>query len=115
MWVAVTYAVAQYPFSVHLHSLFSRWQASVKLDINSHLWRDGMIVARARGYFVQCLAVKVGRLRAVDFVARGEEGSQSECLSLLNDVTEERTDVVDNHSPGADYKMGYLSRKHLIS
>ena len=73
-----------------------------------------MIVARARKSPIQCLAVMVDPLRAVDFVARGKEGSESECLSLLNDVMREWTDVVEKHSPGTEYQMVYLSRKHLI-
>ena len=72
-----------------------------------------MIMARAGIRLVQCLAVMVDRLRAVDFVVRGERGSESECLSLLNDVLEEWTGVVEKHSPGTEYKMAYLSRKHL--
>ena len=78
-------------------------QACVKLDINSHLWRDGMIVARAGRSFTQCFAVMVDSLRAVDFVARGEEGSESDCLSLLDNIMREWTDVVEKHSPGTDY------------
>ena len=72
-----------------------------------------MIVARAGRSFTQCLAVMEDPLRAVDFVARGEEGSESECLSLLDDLMREWTDVVEKHSPGTEYKMAYLSRKHL--
>ena len=103
------------PTSIFSPSTFTLFQcqACVKLDIKSHLWRDGMIVARAGKRFVQCLAVMVDPLRAVDFVARGQEGSESECLSLLNDVMEEWTDVVEKHSPGTEYKVAYLSRKHL--
>ena len=56
----------------------------------------------------------VDRLRAVEFVASGKEDSESECLSLLDDVTREWADVVKNHSPGTDYQVAYLSRKHLI-
>ena len=88
-------------------------QVSVNLDIKSLLWRDGILVARARKSHVQCLAVMVDRLQAVDFVARGKEGSESECLSLLHDVMKEWTDVVEKHSPGTEYEMAYLSRKHL--
>ena len=40
-------------------------------------------------------------------------GSELECLSLLNDVIEEWTDVVEKHSPGTVYQMAYLSRNHL--
>ena len=103
------------PISIFSPSTFTLFQCQscVKLNINSHLWRDGMIVARAGKRFIQCLAVMVDPLQAVDFVARGEEGSESECLSLLNDVMEEWTDVVEKHSPGTEYKMAYLSRKHL--
>ena len=99
-------------FSPSTFTLF-QCQACVKLDIKSLLWRDGMIVARARKCPIQCLAVMVDPLRAVDFVARGKEGSESECLSLLNDVMREWTDVVEKHSPGTDYQMAYISRKHL--
>ena len=88
-------------------------QVSVNLDIKSLLWRDGIVVARARKSHVQCLAVMFDRLRAVDIVARGKEGSESECLSLLNDVMKEWVEVVKKHSPGTDYEMAYLSRKHL--
>ena len=103
------------PTSVFSPSIFTLFQVqvSVKLDIKSLLWRDGIIVARARKSPVQCLATMVDPLRAVDFVARGKEGSESECLSLLNDVMREWTDVVEKHSPGTEYQMAYISRKHL--
>ena len=103
------------PTSIFSPSIFSLFQCqvSVKLDIKSLLWRDGIIVARARKSPVQCLAVMVDPLRAVDFVARGKGGSESECLSLLDDVTAEWTDVVEKHSPGTEYQIAYLSRKHL--
>ena len=103
------------PTSIFSPSTFTLFQcqACVKLDIKSLLWRDGMIIARAKKSLVQCLAVMVDPLRAVDFVARGKEGSESECLSLLDDVTREWSDVVKNHSPGTDYQVAYLSRKHL--
>ena len=103
------------PTSIFSPSTFTLFQVqvSVNLDIKSLLWRDGMIVGRPGKCFVQCLAVMVDPLRAVDFVARGQEGSESECLSLLNDVMEGWTDVVAKHSPGTEYKMAYLSRKHL--
>ena len=103
------------PTSVFSPSTFTLFQcqACVKLDIKSLLWQDGMIVARAGKCFVQCLAVMVDPLRAVDFVARGAVGSESESLSLLNDVMGEWIDVVEKHSPGTEYKMAYLSRKHL--
>ena len=99
-------------FSPSTFTLF-QCQACVKLNIKSLLWRDGMIIGRGGKQFVQCLIVMVDALRAVDFVARGKEGSESECLSLLNDVMREWTDVVEKHSPGTEYKMAYLSRKHL--
>ena len=99
-------------FSPSVFTLF-QCQVSVKLDINSLLWQDGIIVARARKSPVQCLAVMVDPLRAVDFVARGKEGSELDCLSLLDDVMKEWTDMVEKHSPGTDYQMAYLSRKHL--
>ena len=99
-------------FSPSTFTLF-QCQACVKLNIKSLLWRDGIIIARARKSPIQCLAVMVDPLRAVDFVARGKEGSESECLSLLNDVMREWTDAVEKHSPGTDYQMAYISRKHL--
>ena len=103
------------PTSIFSPSTFTLFQCqvSVKFDINSHLWRDGMIVARAGKCFVQCLTVMVDPLRAVDFVARGGKGSESECLSLLDDVMTEWTEMVAKHSPGTEYKMEFLSRKHL--
>ena len=103
------------PTSIFSPSTFTLFQcqACVKLDVKSLLWQDGIIVARARKSPIQCLAVMVDPLRAVDFVARGKEGSESECLSLLNDVMREWTDVVEKHSPGTDYQMAYISRKHL--
>ena len=103
------------PTSIFSPSTFTLFQcqASVKPNIKSDLWRDGMIVARAGKCFIQCLAVMVDPLRAIDFVARGGEGSESECLSLLEDVMTEWTDVVAQHSPGTDYEITYLSRKHL--
>ena len=103
------------PTSIFSPSTFTLFQCqvSVKFDINSHLWRDGVIVARAGKCFVQCLTVMVDPLRAVDIVARGKEGSETDCLSLLNDVMREWTDMVEKHSPGTEYQMAYLSRKHL--
>ena len=105
------------PTSVFNPSAFVLFQCQVSVNVDimsqSHLWRDGIIVARARKSHIQCLAVMVERLRSVDFVARGKEGSESECLSLLDDVMNEWTDVVEKHSPGTDYEMAYLSRKHL--
>ena len=104
------------PTSIFSPSSFTLFQcqACVKLDIKSLLWRDGMIVARAGQTLVQCLVVMVDPLRAVDFVARGEVDSESECLSLVEDVMREWTNVVEKHSPGTEYKMEYLSRKHLL-
>ena len=103
------------PTSIFSPSTFTLFQcqACVKLDIKSLLWRDGIIVARAIESHIQCLAVMVDPLRAVDFVARGQEGSESECLSLVNDVMREWIEVVEKHSPGTEYQMAYLSRKHL--
>ena len=104
------------PTSIFSPSTFTLFQcqASVKLNIKSDLWRDGMIVVPRTGKcFAQCLAVMIDPLRAVDFVARGEKGSESDCLSLLNDVMTVWTDVVEKYSPGTEYKMAYLSRKHL--
>ena len=103
------------PTSIFSPSVFTLFQCqvSVKLDIKSLLWRDGIIVARARRSHIQCLAVMVDPLRAVDIVARGKEGSETDCLSLLNDVMREWTDMVEKHSPGTEYQMAYLSRKHL--
>ena len=103
------------PTSIFNPSTFVLFQChvSVNLDIMSLLWRDGIIVARARKSHIQCLAVMADRLRTVDFVARGKKGSESDCLSLLDGVMKEWTDVVEKHSPGTEYKIAYLSRKHL--
>ena len=104
MLVVVISAPAQHRFSALLQSLILfQCQACVKLDINSHLWRDGMIVARAGRSFTQCLAVMVDPLRAVHFFVRGEEGSV--CMSLLDAIMREWTDVVEKHSPGTDYSV----------
>ena len=110
MLVVAISAQLQHPFSVHLYSLSSKSRYLSSLT-SSHFY--GEIVGRPGKCFVQCLAVMVDPLRSVDFVARGEEGSESECLFLLNDVMEKWTDVVEKRSPGTEYKMAYLSRKHL--
>ena len=55
----------------------------------------------------------VGSLQSVDFAAHGKEGSEWECLSLLDDVMKEWTDVVERHCPGTNHQMAFLSRKHL--
>jgi death-associated protein kinase len=99
-------------FSPSTFTLF-QCQICVKHDTKSLLWRDGLIVARAGKSLVQCLVVMVDSLRAVDFVARGESGSESECLSILEDVMREWTDMVEKHSPATDYTMEYLSTKQL--
>lgn len=89
-------------------------QACVKLNIKYHLWRDGMIVAQAKkGHHVQCLVAMVNPLRAIDFVARGKDGSELECLSLLEDIMRAWTDVIEIHSSGTEYEIAYISRKHL--
>ena len=82
----------------------------------SSLWRDGIIVARTESIetHVQCLVTMVGHLRAVDFIARGREGSESHCLSLLDDVTKVRAHTVEGHSPGTNYETEYLSRNICV-
>jgi GTPase SAR1 family protein len=101
-------------FSPSAFTLFQCW-ASVQLTYKSVLWRDGMIVTPAAAKcFVQCLVLMRDHLKAIDFVARGGVGSESECLSLVHDVMRDWRDIVDKYSPGTEYKMAYLSRKHLI-
>jgi hypothetical protein len=105
------------PTSIFSPSTFTLFQcqASVKPTYKSDLWRDGMIlVPRAGKCFVQCLVVMIDPLKAVDFVARGGKGSGSECWSMLQDVMAEWRDIVEKYSPGTEYEMAYLSRKHLI-
>jgi hypothetical protein len=99
-------------FSPSTFTLF-QCQVCVKVDIKSQLWQDGMIIARAGKTLIQCLVVMVDHLRATDFVARGELGSESECQCMLEDVMREWEDVVEKHSPGTEYEMGYLSAKEL--
>jgi hypothetical protein len=102
--------------SIFSPSTFALFQChiGVKLDIKLDLWRDGMIVVpRAGRCFVECLVVMDDPLRAIDFVARGGKGSESDCLSLLQNVMTEWIDVVEKHSPGTEYKMTYLSKRHL--
>ena len=103
------------PKSIFNPSVFALFQcqACVNLDVKSILWRDGIIIPRARKSYVECLAAMVDPLRAVDFVARGTKGSELECLSLLDDVMREWKDMVEKHSCGTTYQMAYLSRKHL--
>jgi hypothetical protein len=105
------------PTSIFSPSTFTLFQcqASVKPTYKSDLWRDGMIlVPRAGKCFVQCLVVMIDPLKAVDFVARGGKGSGSECWSMLQNVMAEWREIVEKYSPGTEYEMAYLSRKHLI-
>ena len=101
-------------FSPAAFSLF-QCQACIQIDKLACLWRDVIIVERAESVesHVQCLVTTVDSLRAVDFIARGREGSESHCLSLLDDVTKVWAHTVKEHSPGTNYETGYMSRKHL--
>ena len=101
-------------FSPATFSLF-QCQACVQLEKHARLWRNGIIVSKAEyvDTEVECLVTMIDPLRAVDFIARGRPGSESLCLSLLNDVKKVWANTVEEHSPGTKYETGYLSRKHL--
>lgn len=94
---------------------FFQCKACVNLDRQARLWRNGMIMARAETVerHVQCLVVMRDNLRAVDIVCRGGYGREADCISILESTLSVWVDVVLDHSPGTEYELGYLSRKHL--
>jgi death-associated protein kinase len=95
-------------------SLF-QCQICIQIDKQAVLWRDGIILSKAESIdsHVQCIARMVDPLRAVDIVARGPEGSELQCKSLLDHVANLWKDTIEKHSPGTKYETEYLSRKHL--
>ena len=78
-------------------------------------WRDGIILRKqdARRWPVECLCTISKHLGQVDFIARGGEGSQSDCLSFLQTVMFLWKESVDLHSPGTVYEIWYLSKLHI--
>lgn len=94
---------------------FFQCRACVTLDKAARLWRDGMILhkAGAREYPVECLCVMSKHLREVDFIVRGREGSQSDCLSFLQAVMGLWNDIMLQHSPGTELETCYLSKAHI--
>ena len=104
------------PTSIFSPGAFDLFQckACVTVDRQALLWKNGIIMKHTISDIdVQCLVAMMDSLQAVDFVCRGQEGSETECLSLLSTALSLWINVVLDHSPGTDYEMGYLSRKHL--
>jgi hypothetical protein len=90
-------------------------QACVTVDRQAMLWKNGIIMkSTISNVDVQCLVTMMDSLQTIDFVCRGQEGSETECRSLLGTALSLWINIVLDHSPGTDYEMGYLSKKHLI-
>ncbi|XP_062519393.1 uncharacterized protein LOC134194477 isoform X3 [Corticium candelabrum] len=98
-------------------SAFGMFQSKVctTLDKKAQLWRNGLITSQGdeAKFHVQCLIAMVDPVRSVDFVCRGGEATEVECISLLDTVMSLWRDMLDTYSPGTDYETKYLSRKHL--
>ncbi|XP_062523372.1 uncharacterized protein LOC134198047 [Corticium candelabrum] len=98
-------------------SAFGMFQSKVctTLDKKAQLWRNGLITSQGdeAKFHVQCLIAMVDPVRSVDFVCRGGEATEVECISLLETVMSLWTDMLDRYSPGTEYKTEYLFRKHL--
>ena len=98
-------------------SAFGMFQSKVctTLDKKALLWRNGLITSQGDTvqFYVECLIAMVDPVRSVDFVCRGGEATEVECVSLLDTVMSLWRDVLDRYSPGTDYETEYLSRKHL--
>ena len=98
-------------------SAFGMFQSKVctTLDKKALLWRNGLITSQGHEakFHVQCLIAMVDPVRSVDFVCRGGEATEVECISLLDTVMSLWRDMLETYSPGTDYETKYLSRKHL--
>ncbi|XP_062505696.1 uncharacterized protein LOC134182316 isoform X2 [Corticium candelabrum] len=98
-------------------SAFGMFQSKVctTLDKKAQLWRNGLITSQGDTvqFYVECLVAMVDPVRSVDFVCRGGEATEVECISLLDTVMSLWRDTLDRYSPGTDYETEYLSRKHL--
>ena len=98
-------------------SAFGMFQSKVctTLDKKAQLWRNGLITSQGDTvqFYVECLIAMVDPVRSVDFVCRGGEATEVECICLLDTVMSLWRDTLDRYSPGTDYETEYLSRKHL--
>ncbi|XP_062499437.1 death-associated protein kinase 1-like isoform X2 [Corticium candelabrum] len=98
-------------------SAFGMFQskACTTLDKKAQLWRNGLITSQGDTvqFYVECLVAMVDSVRSVDFVCRGGNATEAECVSLLDTVMSLWRDMLDRYSPGTEYKTEYLSRKHL--
>ena len=78
-------------------------------------WRDGIVLCKqdALECPVECLCTITKLLGQVDFIVRGGEGSQPECLTFLQTVMLLWKETIRQHSPGTVYEFRYLSKMHI--
>ncbi|XP_062506502.1 death-associated protein kinase 1-like isoform X3 [Corticium candelabrum] len=98
-------------------STFCMFQSRVctTLDPEARLWRDGLILSQGSTVhnLIECLVAMIDPVRSVDFVCRGGNQTEGECISLLDTVMSLWRDMLDSYSPFTKYQTEYLSRKHL--
>ena len=78
------------------------------------VWQGGLLIKRMIGsHFVEGIIVFQDREKAIDFIVRGTERSERQCLKHLSDLMDLGMKVLLVKSPGTTRSLWYISRTEL--
>ncbi|XP_065835433.1 uncharacterized protein [Oscarella lobularis] len=78
------------------------------------VWQGGLLIKRTIGsHFVEGMIVFQNREKAMDFIVRGPEHSEKQCMKHLRDLMDVGMEVLLVKSPGTTRTLWYISRTEL--
>ncbi|XP_065835673.1 uncharacterized protein [Oscarella lobularis] len=80
------------------------------------VWQGGILIKRTIGsHFVEGMIAFQDREKAIDFIVRGPEHSEQQCMKHLRDLMDVGIKVLLVKSPGTTRTLWYISRTELVA